>query len=168
LAGIHLVIRESRNASPGIIRTACVLHRRGSTFYWGYMMATKASSESLCKKPPLPEVQIEPSGANVQSNEPTVAHPRNGTAPAHPVNPQAPSGDSWKKPPLSQRKIEANRQNSSDSTGSENIRRERGTRRVTRKHGLFAAEVVNLAQERVRNVSFAYFKTSGMSTNRGP
>jgi hypothetical protein len=87
-------------------------------------MATPGSSESPCKIPPVSEVEIQSSGANVQSNEPTVAHPRNGTAPTHPVNQQVPSDDSCKKPQLSQCKIEANRQNSSDSTGSENIRRE--------------------------------------------
>ena len=41
-------------------------------------MATPASSESLCKKPPVSEVQIESSGANVRPNEPMVTHPRNG------------------------------------------------------------------------------------------
>jgi len=41
-------------------------------------MATQASSESLCKKPPVSDVQIESSGANVRPTEPMLAHPRNG------------------------------------------------------------------------------------------
>ena len=110
------------------------------------MMATKASSESLCKKPPLSEVQIESSGANVQSNEPTVAHRRNATAPTHPVNPQAVSDDSSQKPPLSQRKIEANRQNSRDSTGPKTLEGKRNSSRNAIKHGFFAGEVVNATQ----------------------
>jgi hypothetical protein len=109
-------------------------------------MATLASSESLCKIPPVSEVEIESSDANVRSNEPTAAHPRNEAAPTHPVNPQAPSDDPSQKPPLSQRKIEANRQNSSASTGPKTLEGKRNSSRNALKHGLFAPEVVNVAQ----------------------
>jgi hypothetical protein len=109
-------------------------------------MAAPASPESLCKIPPVSEVEIESSGANVQSNEPTVADPRNGTAPTHPANSQVPSDDSCKKPQLSQRKIEANRQNSCAATGPKTLEGKRNSSRNALKHGLFAAEVVNLVQ----------------------
>jgi hypothetical protein len=109
-------------------------------------MATEASSENLCKTPPVSEVQIESSDANVRSNEPTVPHPRNGKAPTHPVNPQAPSDDSCKKPPLSQRKIKANRQNSRAATGPKTLEGKRNYSRNAIKYGLFAAEVVNIVQ----------------------
>src|SRR5260370_35153161 len=109
-------------------------------------MATPASSERLCKISPVSEVQIEYSGANIQSNEPTVADPRTGTAPNHPVNPQVPSDDSSQKPQLSQRKTEANRQNSRASSGPKTLEGKRNSSRNATKHGLFAREVVNIAQ----------------------
>jgi hypothetical protein len=62
------------------------------------------------------------------------------------MNPQAPSDDSSQKPQLSQRKIEANRQNSRAATGPKTLEGKRNSSRNALKHGLFAAEVVNVAQ----------------------
>lgn len=62
------------------------------------------------------------------------------------MDPQAPSDVSCQKQQVSQRKIEANRKNSRASTGPKTLLGKKTASRNATKHGLFATEVVNVAQ----------------------